>query len=118
MDKLDRGFDKIIDVLGTDHHGYVARLKSAIKSVGYDDEKLVAAIWKGTAAMQANDGKELNENVFWKVFEELIPGSTKLIKDECNDSLFVDIAFADIKRIDIGIFNCPKGFCHKKISPF
>lgn len=39
-DKLDRGFDKIIDVLGTDHHGYVARLKSAIKAVGYDPEKL------------------------------------------------------------------------------
>ena len=40
MDKLDRGFDKLIDVLGTDHHGYVPRLKSAIKAVGYDEEKL------------------------------------------------------------------------------
>ena len=40
MDKIDRGYTKVIDVLGTDHHGYVARLKSAIKAVGYDEEKL------------------------------------------------------------------------------
>lgn len=40
MDKMDRGFIKVIDVLGTDHHGYVARLKSAIKAVGYDANKI------------------------------------------------------------------------------
>jgi len=40
MDKMDRGYVKVIDVLGTDHHGYVARLKSAIKAVGYDDDKI------------------------------------------------------------------------------
>ncbi len=40
IDKLERGYDKLIDVLGTDHHGYVARLKSAIKALGYDDNKL------------------------------------------------------------------------------
>lgn len=40
MDKMDRGFTKLIDVLGTDHHGYVSRLKSAIKAIGYDETKL------------------------------------------------------------------------------
>ncbi len=40
MDKLNRGYDYLIDVLGTDHHGYVARLKSAIKAMNYDDTKL------------------------------------------------------------------------------
>lgn len=40
LDKIDRGYDKLIDVLGADHHGYVSRLKSAIKSLGYDDNKL------------------------------------------------------------------------------
>ena len=37
-DKILRGFTQIIDVLGTDHHGYVARLKSAIKALGLNDE--------------------------------------------------------------------------------
>lgn len=40
INKYERGFDHIIDVLGTDHHGYVARLKGAIKASGYDDNKI------------------------------------------------------------------------------
>lgn len=40
LDKYKRGFDKIIDILGTDHHGYVARLKSSVKALGNDPEKL------------------------------------------------------------------------------
>ena len=40
INKYKRDFTKMIDVLGTDHHGYVARLKGAIKASGYDDSKL------------------------------------------------------------------------------
>ncbi len=39
-DKYLRGYDKMIDILGTDHHGYVARLKSSVKALGNDPEKL------------------------------------------------------------------------------
>ncbi len=35
-DKLDRGFTRLIDVWGADHHGYVARLKAGIAALGYD----------------------------------------------------------------------------------
>lgn len=44
IDKINRGYQKIIDVLGTDHHGYVARLKSAIKATGYDDSIIEAKL--------------------------------------------------------------------------
>lgn len=37
IDKYKRGYTKIIDVLGTDHHGYVARLKSAMKAYGLNE---------------------------------------------------------------------------------
>ncbi len=40
LTKYQRGFDYIIDVLGPDHHGYVPRLKAAIKALKYDEEKL------------------------------------------------------------------------------
>ena len=33
-DKLQRGFDRLIDVLGADHHGYVARIRAAIEALG------------------------------------------------------------------------------------
>lgn len=39
-DKINRGFDKLIDILGTDHHGYVARLKSSMMALGENPEKL------------------------------------------------------------------------------
>ena len=32
--KLDRGFDLLLDVLGADHHGYVARLKASVVAMG------------------------------------------------------------------------------------
>ena len=35
-DKLDRGFEKIIDIWGADHHGYVPRMKAAISALGAD----------------------------------------------------------------------------------
>lgn len=38
-DKLDRGFDKIINVWGADHHGYVPRMRAAIQALGYPVEK-------------------------------------------------------------------------------
>jgi arginyl-tRNA synthetase len=38
-DKLDRGFDIIIDIWGADHHGYVPRIESVMKAFGYDSSK-------------------------------------------------------------------------------
>jgi len=37
---VTRGFDKAIDVLGADHHGYVPRLKAALTALGVDASKL------------------------------------------------------------------------------
>ena len=40
MDKLERGFERVIDVWGADHHGYVPRVKAALKALGDDADKL------------------------------------------------------------------------------
>ncbi|WP_087973663.1 arginine--tRNA ligase [Oceanobacillus rekensis] len=37
--KLDRGFDHIINVWGADHHGYIPRMRAAIQALGYPVEK-------------------------------------------------------------------------------
>ncbi len=39
-DKLERGYDRLINVLGADHHGYVARLKATVAAVGADPARL------------------------------------------------------------------------------
>lgn len=36
--KIDRGFNKIIDIWGPDHHGYIARLSGAIQALGFSKE--------------------------------------------------------------------------------
>lgn len=37
---ITRGFDKAIDILGADHHGYIARMKAALTALGVDASKL------------------------------------------------------------------------------
>jgi arginyl-tRNA synthetase len=39
-DKIDRGFDKLINVWGADHHGYIKRIEASINGLGFDEEKL------------------------------------------------------------------------------
>ena len=40
MDKLERGFDRVIDIWGADHHGYIPRVKAALQALGDDAGKL------------------------------------------------------------------------------
>ena len=40
MDKLERGFDRVIDIWGADHHGYVPRVKAALQALGDDPDRL------------------------------------------------------------------------------
>ena len=40
LDKLERGFERLIDVWGSDHHGYVQRMKAALAALGHDPDAL------------------------------------------------------------------------------
>ena len=40
MDKLERGFHRVIDIWGADHHGYVPRIKASLKALGDDPDRL------------------------------------------------------------------------------
>lgn len=40
QDKLERGYDKLIDCLGADHHGYIERMKSSLQILGYNPNTL------------------------------------------------------------------------------
>jgi arginyl-tRNA synthetase len=44
LDKFERGFDRVIDVWGADHHGYVPRVKGALEAFGLDPGKLEIAL--------------------------------------------------------------------------
>jgi arginyl-tRNA synthetase len=76
MQKLERGFDRVIDVWGADHHGYVPRVKAALTALGDDANKLdvllvqFAILYRGgeKAQMSTRSGefvtlRELREEV-------------------------------------------------------
>jgi arginyl-tRNA synthetase len=44
--KIERGFDKLIDIWGTDHHGYVARMHAAMESLGKKKEDLIIILYQ------------------------------------------------------------------------
>jgi arginyl-tRNA synthetase len=58
MNKLDRGFDQIVNIWGADHHGYIPRVKAAMQALGADDSKLkvllvqFAVLYRGTEKVQ------------------------------------------------------------------
>jgi arginyl-tRNA synthetase len=43
-DKLERGFDRLVNVLGSDHHSYVVRLKAILAAAGADPDRLVVPL--------------------------------------------------------------------------
>lgn len=44
LNKFERGYDQVIDVWGADHHGYIARVKGALKALGADPDKLIVPL--------------------------------------------------------------------------
>lgn len=57
IDKINRGYDELIDVLGSDHHGYINRLKAALTILGKDSSILDIKILQMVRLMK--DGEEL-----------------------------------------------------------
>ena len=56
LNKYERGFDRIIDVWGADHHGYIARVEGALQALGLDHTKLTVALVQ--FAVLYRDGKK------------------------------------------------------------
>ncbi len=44
LNKFERGFERVINVWGADHHGYIPRVKSALQALAHDPEKLEIAL--------------------------------------------------------------------------
>lgn len=44
LNKFERGFDRVIDVWGADHHGYISRVRGALEALGRDPARLTIAL--------------------------------------------------------------------------
>ncbi len=57
LDKFNRGYDYLVDLLGADHHGYIARMKAAVQALGYNADQLEIDIIQMVRMIQ--DGQEV-----------------------------------------------------------
>ena len=60
-DKLERGFERLIDILGADHHGYVARLRAAIGGLGGDPQRFEALIMRLVHIMESGERAQMSK---------------------------------------------------------
>jgi len=61
--KFERGFDTLIWVLGSDHHGYISRLKSTAGMLGYDPDHAIVLIYGNVTVQGKRIGKRLGNAI-------------------------------------------------------
>jgi arginyl-tRNA synthetase len=60
-DKLERGADRLINVLGADHHGYPPRLRAALAALGYDPEVLETPIMQLVHVVEGGERAQMSK---------------------------------------------------------
>ena len=60
-DKLGRGFEHLIDVLGADHHGYLERMRAALQALGFDGEVFEAQIMQFVHIVERGERTQMSK---------------------------------------------------------
>jgi arginyl-tRNA synthetase len=122
-DKLERGFERLIDVLGADHHGYVARLRAAIAGLGADPERFEALIMRLVHLVESGERAQMSKRsgefvsldelldeigvdaarwfMLWRSHDTTVDLDLELAKRQSNDNpvYYVQYAHARIASI-------------------
>ncbi|MBR1907592.1 arginine--tRNA ligase [bacterium] len=99
-DKFDRGFERLINIWGADHHGYVARVKASLEALGYNSEKLEILLGQLVNLVingeQTRMGKRKNMITLDDLIEEVGVDATRfwMCMRDINNTLDFDIELA------------------------
>lgn len=99
-DKFDRGFERLINIWGADHHGYVARVKASLEALGYDSNKLEILLGQLVNLVvngeQTRMGKRKNMITLDDLIEEVGVDATRfwMCMRDINNTLDFDIELA------------------------
>ncbi len=61
LDKLERGHDRLINVLGADHHGYVPRMRAALGALGFEPDRFEAQIMQLVNIVEGGERKRMGK---------------------------------------------------------
>ncbi len=136
MNKLERGYERVIDVWGADHHGYVPRVKAAIEALGEDPNRLdvllvqFAILYRGGERVQMSTRsgsfvtlRELREEVgndaarFFYVMrkcEQHMDFDLDLAKSQSNDNPVYYIQYAHARVCSVLRQLEEKGLAHDR----
>jgi len=136
MDKLDRGFERVIDIWGADHHGYIPRVEAALQALGSDVSKLdvllvqFAILYRGgeRVPMSTRSGsfvtlRDLRKEVgndaarFFYVLrkcEQHMDFDLDLAKSQSNDNPVYYIQYAHARICSVFRQMAEKNFSHDK----
>ena len=70
--KLDRGFQRLINIWGADHHGYIARIKASIDALGYDSSCLEVLLGQLVNIIQNGEQMRMGKRKKMVTLDELV----------------------------------------------
>ncbi len=120
-DKYDRGFDRVIDVWGADHHGYINRINAAIEATGTKSDNFDVILIQLVALLR--DGKPIAMTTRGGVFETLKDVIDEVGSDAARfiflsrsyeSNLDFDLELAKKKTNDNPVYYVQ--YCHARIS--
>lgn len=132
LNKRERGYDRLIDVLGADHHGYIARLKAGLEGMGEPGDSLevrlvqFANLYRGSEKIQMSTRsgsfvtlRELREEVgrdaarFFYVMrsnDQHLDFDLELAKSQSNDNPVYYVQYAHARICSVFDQAAEKGF--------
>lgn len=109
-DKIERGFDRLIDIWGADHHGYIPRIKASIASLGHNPDMLEVLLGQLVNLVIDNEqvrmGKRSRMITLEDLIEEVGTDATRywMIMRSIDTTLDFDVELAKSKTDDNPVF--------------
>ncbi len=99
VDKIERGHDLCIYMLGADHHGYIARLKAAAAALGYDPERVEVLIGQMVNLLKDGEAVRMSKRAGTVItLDDLVEAigidaaRYSLVRSSVDSSLDIDLA--------------------------
>ncbi|MET0684707.1 MAG: arginine--tRNA ligase [Solirubrobacteraceae bacterium] len=100
-DKLHRGFDRLVNVLGSDHHGYVVRLKAIIAAEGADPDRLIIPLLQFVHVVEGGERASMSKRrgdfvTLSELIEEIGVDATRffLLSRSADSTVDLDLTLA------------------------
>jgi arginyl-tRNA synthetase len=105
LDKIERGFDQLVYVLGADHHGYVARLEAIAAAAGLRPGQLEVVIHQFVNLYRGGDPVRMSKRTgdiitFDELIDEVGPDAARYTFLRFSNDATIDFDIADVVRAD------------------